>query len=361
MLIKTFGAIAVFVTALHAQTARLPDSAPAKAGLQSFYVAAFESGEWVIVDVAQASAVDSRVRFIRAFEECGSYHVQEIDYVFENLPVRELVGKADLCVGQDRVADLAAVTHRKRRKGEPSYDGWAQGVVAQCGTRKIVYHLPDQYSMYFDMAQIKAPRIAALWEVSASIRARYQKATGKENFSWSFKIGEDVDPVSRHLEEQAATEIRNGDFDLALPDLPAKAQKDGKTKLSDVLPSPQEATAPYGDVGVLEAADHLGLEKIDPIPYPPMARVAHIQGDVNLEVSIDGQSGAVINSTISKGHPILRPAVTDAAAKWIFQHPYSGPNPLAVKVHFEIHCPVVLQTTSTHSSSKKSRKKVPRK
>jgi protein TonB len=61
------------------------------------------------------------------------------------------------------------------------------------------------------------------------------------------------------------------------------------------------------------------LKRIDP-PYPSMARIAHIQGDVVLQATISKQ-GTIENLRGVSGHPILIQAAMDAVRQWRYR-PY---------------------------------------
>ena len=61
------------------------------------------------------------------------------------------------------------------------------------------------------------------------------------------------------------------------------------------------------------------LRKIEP-QYPPMAKVAHIQGDVLLAATIS-KSGVIENLHVVSGHPILAQAAMDAVKQWKYK-PY---------------------------------------
>jgi TonB family protein len=54
--------------------------------------------------------------------------------------------------------------------------------------------------------------------------------------------------------------------------------------------------------------------------YPSLARIAHLQGDVIVQVSIS-KSGAVSNVRVKSGHPMLAQAAVDAVERWRF-HPF---------------------------------------
>ena len=113
--------------------------------------------------------------------------------------------------------------------------------------------------------------------------------------------------------------------------------------------------------------------------YPPLARMARVEGSVFVKVELDG-SGNVMTADVIEGHPMLRQAAVDAVKKWRFS---SFGNPVeTVQVKFTIsadpkedppgviitppdeieiiaEAPVVETTTS--SSSKVKRGKTPKK
>jgi len=61
------------------------------------------------------------------------------------------------------------------------------------------------------------------------------------------------------------------------------------------------------------------IKKIDP-PYPSMAKIAHIQGDVVLQATISKQ-GTIENLRGVSGHPILIQAAMEAVRQWRYR-PY---------------------------------------
>lgn len=65
--------------------------------------------------------------------------------------------------------------------------------------------------------------------------------------------------------------------------------------------------------------DGLKIRDVQPV-YPPMARVAHVQGDVVLHATIS-KTGVIENLTVQSGHPILIQAAMDAVKQWHYK-PY---------------------------------------
>ena len=58
------------------------------------------------------------------------------------------------------------------------------------------------------------------------------------------------------------------------------------------------------------------LRRVQP-PYPVIAKQAHIQGSVQVQIDIS-ETGAVTNVTLLSGHPLLRDAAMQAAKQWQF-------------------------------------------
>jgi len=58
------------------------------------------------------------------------------------------------------------------------------------------------------------------------------------------------------------------------------------------------------------------LRRVQP-PYPVIAKHAHIQGSVQVQIDIS-ETGAVTNVTLLSGHPLLRDAALQAAKQWLF-------------------------------------------
>ena len=58
------------------------------------------------------------------------------------------------------------------------------------------------------------------------------------------------------------------------------------------------------------------LRRVQP-PYPVIAKQAHIQGSVQVQIDIS-ETGLVTNVTLLSGHPLLREAAMQAAKQWQF-------------------------------------------
>jgi TonB family protein len=65
-----------------------------------------------------------------------------------------------------------------------------------------------------------------------------------------------------------------------------------------------------------EAAAH--VTRWNKPEYPALARVAHLQGDVVIQVSIS-KTGAVSNARVKSGHPMLAQLAVEAVQEWRFR------------------------------------------
>ena len=97
---------------------------------------------------------------------------------------------------------------------------------------------------------------------------------------------------------------------------------------SQLAPQPSETPLPSNEPGAAApqvkrlriapgVLEGMILQKVEP-KYPPMARVAHIQGDVRMLVTID-KEGNVHNLRLVSGHPILAQAAMDAVKEWKYK------------------------------------------
>lgn len=71
------------------------------------------------------------------------------------------------------------------------------------------------------------------------------------------------------------------------------------------------------------------VHKVEPV-YPPMAKIAHIQGDVVLTAYIS-KSGSIDDLRAVSGHPILIQSALDAVRQWKYKPYLVNGEPVAVE------------------------------
>lgn len=121
------------------------------------------------------------------------------------------------------------------------------------------------------------------------------------------------------------TDVSLGKYDSLFPG--------SKWKPSDLYRASQIAIASPD----IKVATNIHLEKATPPEYPPLARLAHIEGKVilKLKVSEDGSSS---NVTIVSGHEMLRAAAEKAASSWKFSRNLANQEVNAT-IEFIANCP----------------------
>lgn len=79
-----------------------------------------------------------------------------------------------------------------------------------------------------------------------------------------------------------------------------------------MFPSAPEYSVAQTAANTGTPVDHVVLTKLSPPIYPPLARQARINGEVDLELGIrpDGSVGSV---SVISGHPILKPIAVESA------------------------------------------------
>jgi len=345
---KILALILLYSAALSAQTVQP----------SSIVVGRFQNLFWYITDVQAASSSESRVRFISVDSHCAPFYLSTQEYLFDRISVPQLSEKADVCMPE---SSLSRIVRSARKKNEDGEFG-QQVLAARCGSELIVHYLPASSSLNFILLKRKAPRVAALWALADDIRKRYEENATRESQGVDRGLKE-AGTSNPSLLEQAVSDIRAGNYDIVLPDAPPELQKEGHLKLSELMPLPEEATATKPEnSGEVENIDQLRLEHSSTIPYPSIAVIAHIEGEVEVELYVDPASGRVLSAATSSGHPLLRSSATDTIGKWVFLHPYMGPNPVPLVVRYKIEkvqCPPVIDTSASSvvKNSRKAEKK----
>jgi TonB family protein len=70
--------------------------------------------------------------------------------------------------------------------------------------------------------------------------------------------------------------------------------------------------------------------------YPPLARVAHIEGIVTFTADV-GPDGSTANFSVQNGHPMLRSATEKAVSAWKFSTQAAGQR-IHVAIEFATNC-----------------------
>ncbi|HUL33308.1 MAG TPA: energy transducer TonB [Candidatus Eisenbacteria bacterium] len=95
---------------------------------------------------------------------------------------------------------------------------------------------------------------------------------------------------------------------------------------------PAEARGPYRVGGNIQAP--VLIHRSQPI-YPPLARMARVQGDVVIECVIDKQ-GDVTQMHVVSGHPLLVQAAMQAVSEWKYSPTLLNGSPVSVEMEVTV-------------------------
>jgi len=116
----------------------------------------------------------------------------------------------------------------------------------------------------------------------------------------------------------APSGAKNGSWGLA-PGVPDTVEMPPPPPTPTPTPVAKPAATPAPDK-VVRLTSQLTqgrvIRRVQP-PYPVIAKQAHIQGPVQVQIDIS-ETGAVTNATLLSGHPLLRDAALQAAKQWLF-------------------------------------------
>jgi len=72
-----------------------------------------------------------------------------------------------------------------------------------------------------------------------------------------------------------------------------------------------------------------------PPEYPPLARQAHVQGQVQIDAVLD-ERGNVVEMRVVSGPPLLYPAAVEALRRWRYEPVYLNDHPVAVQMRVTV-------------------------
>jgi len=84
-----------------------------------------------------------------------------------------------------------------------------------------------------------------------------------------------------------------------------------------------------------EISQALLTRKVVPV-YPPLARQAHVQGEVVVDADIS-KDGAVETLRTLSGHPLLVPAAIDAVKQWHYKPYLLNGEPIPVETQITVN------------------------
>ncbi len=142
-----------------------------------------------------------------------------------------------------------------------------------------------------------------------------------------FPVGDKAEPTPIGSESEAVRDVGLGKYDGLFQRTTAKA--------SEVYRAAQ--SRPPAPSVRLVSSSPVQPEVLVLPKYPPLARMARIEGPVTFTAEID-PSGSTAGFTLLKGHPMLSGAVKEAVSGWKFPKE-TAPQLIEARIDFGLNCP----------------------
>lgn len=234
--------------------------------------------------------------------------------------IQELLGKTDPCA----ITEKELRRERKRCKNCLVFSGANVSMQISCGSRTRVIRSDILDRDMFDPAP-----------------------NTPEHTSWTM-----------HMLDQIDRNLGPGVFDRPLFPIVDSDKKDISVKSSENLndvasgkydelfkDAPDRPSDLYRAAQVPPTIPTVHLLSITPVQpetfsppgYPPLAKLARVQGTVTITGKI-GEDGGVRDFFVDSGHPMLRPAVQDAVSHWKFPAADAGQT-FHAAMQFATNCP----------------------
>lgn len=172
------------------------------------------------------------------------------------------------------------------------------------------------------------------------------KATTPENTSWTMRLLTRLDkafptgvwdrPMFVATTETRKSAVPNADTVRALQSGEYDDLFVGAPDRPSDLYRASQVPPPSPDVR-LRSSEPFQPEKLILPGYPPLARLARIEGAVVVTFQVDA-SGAVADPQFETGHPMLRPTVTNAVIQWKFPME-AADHRIKATIDFKTNCP----------------------
>jgi TonB family protein len=254
----------------------------------------------------------------------GIVKVMAAQRAVRNTTVGQIAGKVDLCALKQ--GDVAERIQRLQRRGISTiFDSARFGVVAHCGSTERLFELPYPEQVDFDRIAKRDPTIASLWNLYSDV---LMQIFGEDKIFYDISATRDAE-----LQRFGATfvpELRSGVFDRGF-------RGDSVNSLLDHY----YGVIPVGDPAKVALLNSEALHLVEySLPtYPILAKLARIQGRVDLEISTNFRTGSVDEVKAISGHGLLQKAAIDSVRQWRFAPASAVNQPVRAVIEFAIRCP----------------------
>lgn len=301
--------------------------------------------DYHIIDVKQQGS-DTVVRDILVISErtyCGATcRVKAKTKTLRNTTPDALVSDNNPCAVDQKELRREIQRSKRARKHMLVFSSAHFGIVADCGGKEVVLHLP---MVPFGTVPQRSPQIARSYELLREVEIRVFgtdevfKSSGETSILPGLE-GDNPSSSDDLLGESLLSELRSGSFDRALCDNWKNGACADDWLQSDLKSYIPLSARPQPTVMLIEPNDH-DFVVFRPPGYPPLAKMAGIEGKVVIELQVDSVTGSVSDVKVITGHPLLQTAALEAARKWQLRPTGSTGSTRIVRavLEFERNCP----------------------
>jgi TonB family protein len=320
----------LFATALFLTPAIISQKSKPTADLKEFYVLRLAVSDaspfWFdyILDVSPTeNGVKVReIRIAPVDNECPSgVTVKAVEREITGKSVPNVAGQAELCGLSERYVS-STIDNFKGNAVASIEDTARFVVVAHCGSGQRIFRFPFPEEVEFlKQLRRKAPAVGRIWDLYFRVQER---AFGKEEIFYHISPQQDTE-----LQRQGSglvAELRSGKFDHGF-DKPLSTILDGYQGVV------REGSRSHVD---LLDKENLSVKGYVAPVYPQIARLARIEGKVELEIELDPKTGAVTTVRPVSGHPLLQRTAIAAAKEWKFEA--NTRTPVRAVLDFSLGC-----------------------
>jgi len=280
---------------------------------------------------------DAIVRYTRVADIdvfCSRRIVQSVEIRVTNTTPGRLVGSNNPCAVEAGALNSAVKKYAQRASID---DVISFGIIAECGSSSVALRLPISESL--DMKQLKKrhPEMVRLWGLSSDINSRL---FGEKD---PFRDRSEEDDLNlQRAGEKQVPDLLSGRYDLGLATaatLDFMRPVSFRTLLQTYRGPISKAEARNGQSGVLLNAEAYQFVHFVPPIHSPLARQARIRGKVQLRLTVDPATGAVVEASVVSGHKLLADNAINAAKQWRFAPGSISATPFNLTIDFDLRCP----------------------
>jgi TonB family protein len=309
--------------------------------LQSFYIVSnlFSddlSSSFIEILNVEPNGNNTRAEVIRissANRYCGGFLVRAAERTLTNTAPAKINGAADICAYTPGAVAIALKNAPHNSLTDPS-DSSSETLVAECGTQQRIFEFP--YPAEIDIKTLKrqSPGVFRLWDLAYNVQ---RDAFGKK-FAFT-----NLPPEEERERQEEGTKslsmLKSGKFQHAFNGAACTTPLCRTNYLAWMLRNYSDApvNADPASVDLMDSSS-FKFAKYEPPRFSPVAKTAHVQGEVKLSISADPETGVVKDVRLISGNPILGTAAVDAAKKWQFFPGSQRTESTEVTLKFDFHC-----------------------